>query len=408
MDKFESYIKQQFNSFSPTPPQKVWKAIHKQVVPWYKTLVFKAAALTATLALISTAVIINLSPWPNKQQPAQKAIDSQYTFFPISIRQPQSHTTNQPQTTAHYYDRKTQASPAIDTSIKHNIIITPQQIPQHHVKEQKLPYTNPFPQRNLNFDISIYPHTGCDPLNVTLSVQPPKNMNITWFIDKQIISDQPTLQYTLDKGTHFIQLVLFDHEQTILVYDTITVYPRPSAEFEADKCQAGDTLNLKNLSLNAQSFTWNFGDGKLDTGLCPMHIFAAQGLYNITLIASNKYCSDTVSHLIAIEPREAAIVFPNAFIPDINGPSGGYYNPNKPEVNIFHPVIRKPVRTYDLKIFDRRGKILFETHDINQGWDGYYRNKLVPVGVYIFVAQGTFEDGRPFTVKGDITVIYKR
>lgn len=408
MDKFESYIKEQFDSFSPTPPQKVWKAIHKQVVPWYKTLGFKITASLITLAVITIAIITGLSPWPNKQAPAQSIVDSQYTSHTITIRQPHSPIGNQPQKTANTYNHKRLPTPTTDTSEKHDFINTTQQKPQHIVKEQKFSYSNPFSQRKLNLDITIYPHTGCEPLTVTFSVRPPENMDISWFIDKQIVSESKTFQYTLNKGTHFIQLAIFDSEQTILVYDTITVYPRPSAEFEADRCKAGDTLNLRNLSLNAQKYSWSFGDGKTDTCHSPLHVFSSQGLYNITLIASNKYCSDTVSHLVAIEPGEKAILFPNAFIPDVSGPSGGYYNPNKPVSNIFHPVVRKPVKTYELKIFDRRGKLIFHTTDINQGWDGYYRNKLVPVGVYIFVAQGTFTDGQPFTVKGDITVIYKR
>ena len=410
MEKFEDYIKQEFQNFAPAPPKSVWKAIHKQIVPWYKTLLFKLSVLFFTVATITLAVILTNSISP-AEYPVEKVKDSQYTGNSIQLRKPSNETiTNTPHNIAkHNTQTHLTNRPERDSADKesHNIPVTKTQA-QNQENENQRYYDNPFSQRKLNFDISIYPHTGCEPLTVTFTVRPPKGMDITWFIDKQIVSQDSTFQYTLDKGTHFVQLALFDKEQTILIYDTIKVYPKPTAEFEADKCRAGDTLSIRNLSLNAQSFAWDFGDGKDDTCTNPVHVYSSQGLYNITLVASNKYCSDTISHLIAIEPGEVSIIFPNAFVPDIAGPNGGCYNPNKPVSNIFHPVVRKPVKTYDLKIFDRRGKLIFHTTDINQGWDGYYRNKLVPVGVYIFVAQGLFEDGQPFTVKGDITVIYKR
>ncbi len=407
MDKFENYIKQKFEDFRPEPPKSLWKAIHKQIIPWYKTIAFKITAIITTFALVTGATLLLTTHKNTASYTATPIQENPYSLQDINFRQPanntQFHQTHSKKITTQIppqTSRLKSKQKLPDT----NKITTPV---QNTLNKPALTYTQPTASSKVNFKISIFPHTGCEPLTVTFSVQPPQNMNITWFIDRQIVSDKDVFQYTLHKGTHFVQLALFDHQQTILVYDTITVLPRPAAEFEADRCKAGDTLSLHNLSINAKSYVWSFGDGHKDTCHNPYHVYSSQGLYNVTLIARNDYCSDTVSHLIAVEPQDKDILFPNAFIPDINGPSGGYYNPNKPATDIFHPVTRKPVKTYNLKIFDRRGKLIFESNDINRGWDGYYRNKLVPVGVYIFVAQGRFEDGQPFTVKGDITVIYK-
>ncbi len=412
MDKFESYIKSRFDSFAPNPPDKIWKTIHRHITPWYKALIFKVSAVAAIISAITIAIIIlSNSPSVHKTYPAQEISDSQYQNTSITIRQPSTQRSNSTESIPYKtisVSIKPKSQPPRAT--KHNKLIKTQtkQNQNAQVKGKKISFTSSTNQSKINFDISITPHRGCEPLKVNFAVRAPRQMNISWFIDKQIVSQEPKFQHILGKGTHFVQLAIFDSMQTILVYDTIIVYPRPSAEFETFRCKAGDTIRLKNLSINAQTYTWQFNNGEKDTCTNPKHIFLTQGLYNVTLIAYNKYCSDTVAHVIAIEPRDKAIIFPNAFVPDLSGPNGGYYNPNERTVNIFHPVLRKPIKTYDLKIFDRTGRLLFESHDVNQGWDGYYHDKVVPIGVYIFVAQGRFEDGQSFTDKGDITVIYKR
>ena len=38
-----------------------------------------------------------------------------------------------------------------------------------------------------------------------------------------------------------------------------------------------------------------------------------------------------------------------------------------------------------MKIFNRWGAPLFETDDINKGWDGKFMNKEVPEGAYVNV-----------------------
>ncbi len=73
--------------------------------------------------------------------------------------------------------------------------------------------------------------------------------------------------------------------------------------------------------------------------------------------------------------------------------------------NIFKP-IGLFVNTYRLIIYDRLGNILFLTEDINTGWDGNYENNPVEPGTYIYSAEYTDLNGKNFTKKGTITVIY--
>ncbi len=406
----EQYIKQKLENYQKQPPQKVWKNIQAQIArPWYKTLWFKSIA---TIIAITVITIISVKIAHKREtypviQPAKNP-----DFSTVISRQPFNGNSTKPNTGKNVSYSNSKNSRTLNL-FHRDTLANIQAIPDHalpsqQAHDQKLSFSAPLHNKKLNFKLAITPHQGCAPLKIKMSVEPPENMNVSWFVDQIPISEDKNAEYTLKQGIHFIQLAIFDTMQTILVYDTVIVYPRPSAAFDAEKCKAGDTLIIKNLSMNATSYKWNFGDGQVQDKCEPVHIYTRPGLYNITLIASNGHCSDTAHKTINVEKKAADIIFPNAFVPDINGPNGGYYNPNKPQINIFHPVTNKPVKDYNLKIFDRRGKLIFETNDINRGWDGYYRNKLVPIGVYIYLAQGRFEDGDPFTVKGDITVIYRR
>jgi hypothetical protein len=98
------------------------------------------------------------------------------------------------------------------------------------------------------------------------------------------------------------------------------------------------------------------------------------------------------------------INFPNAFRPDMAGPSDGTYNPAEPVTKIFFPQY-KGVAEYQLSIYSKAGLLLFETNNIGTGWNGYYNNRLVAPEVYIWKARGRFENGQPFVKAGDVTVI---
>jgi PKD repeat protein len=59
-----------------------------------------------------------------------------------------------------------------------------------------------------------------------------------------------------------------------IVADTVKVIP--------------DTLTFVNLSQNASSYAWDFGDNQASTETNPIHIFTAAGSYSILLKAYSK------------------------------------------------------------------------------------------------------------------------
>lgn len=133
-------------------------------------------------------------------------------------------------------------------------------------------------------------------------------------------------------------------------------------------------------------------------------------------IASPDISLKDVSRNIASDPlilntplpfeSSGTIKFPNAFRWNHMGPNGGYWTENSVDDYIFRPVFTN-VASYQLRIFNRGGSLIYESREINKGWDGYLRNGgIAPQAVYIWQAKGHFADGSLFDKVGDVTFLH--
>ena len=57
-----------------------------------------------------------------------------------------------------------------------------------------------------------------------------------------------------------------------------------------------------------------------------------------------------------------------------------------------------------MRIYDRWGVLLFESHDITVGWDGTYKNRPQPMGVYVY-SISVVCNGSNYDFKGNVTLI---
>jgi gliding motility-associated-like protein len=62
-------------------------------------------------------------------------------------------------------------------------------------------------------------------------------------------------------------------------------------------------------------------------------------------------------------------------------------------------------RLRSFAIYNRWGAKVFETNDINKGWDGTYNGKPQPLGVYVYTLDAETYTGKRVTKQGNITVI---
>lgn len=155
----------------------------------------------------------------------------------------------------------------------------------------------------------------------------------------------------------------------------------------------GLPVSFQNLSQNANSFEWFFGDGGNSPLIHPTHTYQEPGIYYVTLVATSaEGCRDTVVKPIKIH-EEFYIYIPNTFIPD-----GDRFNNE-----FFGSFIG--VEAIKMEIFNRWGESLFYSEDQNFRWNGKVNGKQIQDGTYIWLLKYTPIRGVEQTMTGHVNVM---
>jgi gliding motility-associated-like protein len=166
----------------------------------------------------------------------------------------------------------------------------------------------------------------------------------------------------------------------------VTVHAQALASFTVSATETSTLdglISMHNYSLNANSFSWNFGDGATSALTHPSHTYEEAGYFQITLYATNDFgCNDSTFITVHIEPSFELFV-PNTFTPD-----GDYYNNT-----FFAQGFGISDDDFIFRIFNRWGDLIFESYDMDEGWEGTDKRNLNKAqdGTYTWVVY--FKDG---------------
>jgi len=133
-----------------------------------------------------------------------------------------------------------------------------------------------------------------------------------------------------------------------------------------------------NRQLQANYFGSSRTGTRLEHPFVSDAIYSNEFCYQIELIqqASTLYPKEDISYsnmeCFLFEPE---FHIPTAFSPNIDGVNEIW----KPEI-----IYGEAGTGYLLQIYDRWGKIVFETDDPNEGWDGTHNSEPCPIGSYIY------------------------
>ncbi len=257
---------------------------------------------------------------------------------------------------------------------------------------------------------------GCRPLIVDIVNNTIYGKDYIWnFGDGGIsrLKDPPPYSY-FKSGTYTISLTVTGHDNGIVnmfKLDSVVVHENAVALFEYRPKKVSvpsQPVLFYNLSQSSTQWIWDFGNGDTSNEIKPQYFYQKAGTYSIRLISNNDYgCADTFELENAVEALSVgSLKFPTAFTPDANGPNGGIYDPNTIENNIFFP-ISEGVVEFEMFLFNRWGEMVFTTKNINQGWDGYYRetSNMSPQDVYVWKVIGKYVTGQFFEEAGEVTLI---
>lgn len=132
---------------------------------------------------------------------------------------------------------------------------------------------------------------GCSPLTVEFSdessgVISEWNWNFEGGNPSTSTQQNPIVEYTMP-GIYEVTLEVTNpfNSNTTTKTEYVTILATPAASFNSSVNI--DEVNLVNTSVNATNYFWTFGDGTTSTEENPQHNYAQDGIYTITLDASN-------------------------------------------------------------------------------------------------------------------------
>lgn len=204
-------------------------------------------------------------------------------------------------------------------------------------------------------------------------------------------SDQnPTVCYAA-AGTYQTQLIVSNTTGSDTTIQLITVTATPTLTVSPDQTiKQGDEVILSATG-SAGSYLWTPSDW-LSCATCPITIASPDETTIYTVTLNNNGCEVSETILITVE-FESTIYIPNVFSPNGDG------------INDIFFVQGRNIESLSFLIFDRWGEKVFETNNIEEGWNGRYRGKELNAAVFIYSVKAFFKDGSRTTKTGDVTIL---
>lgn len=260
------------------------------------------------------------------------------------------------------------------------------------------------PKNKVSAGLKISPLEGCVPLKVNFSNIPPYQYNIWRTGDGAVFRDTSLNSYTYDSAGEFTFTYIAIDTSTCNGYDTLQIQVkvalRPLAGFRINTDYCTGDVSFINLSLNAETYNWDFGNGEKSDKENPVVKYASGGLYTVTLTVNESLaCRSTFVNNVRIESStDTNMLIPNVFTPGFDDFNPCYRVDGIDEV------------CYDVhvKIYNRWGDLVFESEDINDCWDGNHPVTYAPYpsGTYFCIIDLTDKtSGEKERLSGTVTLI---
>lgn len=155
------------------------------------------------------------------------------------------------------------------------------------------------------------------------------------------------------------------------------------------------TLSTINNQSGTLAYTWSPASG-LSCSDCDAPVFnGSTGAVYVLTVTNSNGCTGTAQTSIAIVP-DYTLFLPNAFTPNGDGTNDLWEMFGK----------KSSMKQVRIMVFNRIGEKVFESNDINFGWDGSYKGAPAPAGVYTYVAAIVWLNNHSDNhYKGSITLI---
>jgi len=197
-------------------------------------------------------------------------------------------------------------------------------------------------------------------------------------------------------------VVLIQNGCADTVSELVSINPPPGITACCDSIIiAGQTVQL--ISSGGGKYLWSPVTGlSCDTCPNPIAMPSVTTKYYV-IITSDSGCKakDSIIIIIVTSPPPDTISGKpcgEVFVPNVFARDKNTYN------NILY-VRGTCIASMDFIVFDRWGNKVFESQNINDGWDGTYKGQAMNTATYVWSLKATLRDGTSIERKGDVTLV---
>ena len=233
-----------------------------------------------------------------------------------------------------------------------------------------------------------------------------------WFLstNNTTVSNVPTLQSAEVADFQALQLTVATEapaatSTTTQAAAATTATSLPSrAEFERGRAVAGDRSSLPAAMSEGTSFVAQREQPVLPSSQVNPVATAIDDL--ILEPATVATVADVTPSTASPQPKAGTVPGPVTVENLLWAPNAIILSDDVDAENrVFKLVTNSTVSDFHLLIFNRAGRQVFSSNDINHAWDGRRNGSWVPQGAYMWVARFRDSEGRLHTEKGTVTVI---
>jgi gliding motility-associated-like protein len=263
---------------------------------------------------------------------------------------------------------------------------------------------------------------ACDPpflVNFNSSSGTPDHF---WDFDDGVgTSTQEDPSYTFTSiGNYDVMYVAID-SSTCNIADTVylSVQILESEEFSASftpippqPCSDTVLVNVVFTGTGADQLTWDMGDGTIFTNVTSInYAYTVPGVYTMTMTAVDLTCNNTGTISQTIEVADN-ITNGTVYVPNVITPNGDNINEKFKLGYLEFPGLDPMgfMEFYEIKIYNRWGKLVFESSSATDVWDGKIDSDEAVEGVYYYILNYQREclDAEPIEKTGYVTVLRQK
>jgi gliding motility-associated-like protein len=175
---------------------------------------------------------------------------------------------------------------------------------------------------------------------------------------------------------------------------------------------AAPVVTMDSVSYNYMRFKWNPVVGaisyqvSLDGGTTfTAPSSGATGLTHVILGVQPSLIQNIIVKAFGLLPCQSSLGngtgnYPNpgVFIPNA-------FTPNGDGKNDIFKVYGNYIKAIDMKIFNQWGELIYQTNNVNGGWDGSSKGQQQPIGVYVYLIQTIEQNGAVTSQRGSINLV---